>query len=250
MKKITTILALFTLAFLPACGDQGAEPTGIDFNITFKATYDGATLEKGKDYQLGTVPLFFEACRMYLSDITLLNGNKEILLSEVEYLDFTPSSALSATPTIRFKHVPEGTYTGIRIGYGVKSYLNAKTPSNFPVGHPCAVEQDYWPGWQSYIFSTLDGKADSDNNGSKNLSLAYHCGSDPVYKTFEFTVPINVRSGGPGANVTFDMKKFLTLADGTFYDILAHPATSNSPSDLIVAQALTPNWAHATTVEQ
>ncbi len=250
MKNTTLLLILLSFALLPACGDQGTELTGVNFDITCKATFDGVQLEKNKDYQFGNIPMFVEACRMYLSDITLLNGDKEIVLSEIEYLDFTPTNAVSATPTITFKNVPEGEYTGIRIGYGVKPSLNGKRPSSFPAGHPLAIENDYWSGWSSYIFSTLDGKADPENDGSKNLSLAYHCGSDAVYKTFEFAQAIHVHEGEAGARISFDMKKLLTLADGTLYDIAAHPATSNSVSDVTVAQALTANFGRATTVEQ
>jgi hypothetical protein len=249
MKNIARLLTLFSLAFLFSCHEHD-ENTGVDFDITFKATFDGAQLEKNKDYQFGSIPMFVEACRMYLSDITLLNGNDEIVISEIEYLDFTPTNAVFATPTITFKNVPEGEYTGIRLGYGVKPSLNAKRPSNFPAGHPLAIENDYWSGWNSYIFSTLDGKADPDNNGSKNLSLAYHCGSDPVYKSFEFAHTIHVHAGEAGAKVSFDMKKFLTLEDGTLYDIVTNPATSNSVGNVTVAQALTANFGRATTIEQ
>lgn len=251
MKKLSFILALSVSIFLTACGDQGAEEaTGVDFDITFKATFDGAQLEKNKDYTLGTIPLFVEAYRLYLSDITLLKGSEEYVISEIEYLDFTPTNAVFATRTITFKNVPEGEYTGIRLGYGVKPELNAKRPSNFPAGHPLSIENDYWSGWNSYIFSTLDGKADPDNNGSKNLSLAYHCGSDPVYKTFDFNQSIHVHAGEAGARISFDVKKYLTLADGTFYDIGAHPATSNDASDVTVAQVLMANYGRATSVEQ
>jgi hypothetical protein len=250
MKKITTLLLLSSLVLFNSCGDQGAQDSGVDFDITFQATFDGAQLEKNKDYQFGSIPMFVEACRMYLSDITLLKGSQEFQISEIEYLDFTPSNAVFATPKITFKNVPEGEYTGIRIGYGVKPELNAKRPADFPAGHPLAIENDYWAGWSSYIFSTLDGKADPDNNGSKNLSLAYHCGSDPVYKTFEFSYPIHVHAGQAGARISFDMKKFLTLADGTLYDIATNPATSNSASDVSVALALTANYGRATTIEQ
>jgi len=250
MKKLAFLLVLISFAGLSSCGDQGFEETGVNFDITFKATFDGAQLEKDKEVQLGSIPLFVESCRMYLSDITLLDGDKEFLISEIEYLDFTPSNAIFATPTITFKNVPEGAYTGIRLGYGVKPSLNAKTPSDFPAGHPLAVETDYWASWNSYIFSTLDGKADPENDGTKNLSLAYHCGSDAVYKTFEFSHEIHVHEGEAGARVSFDMKKFLTMADGSLYDIVANPATSNNANDVIVAQALTANFGRATTIEQ
>ncbi len=250
MKKYTIFFALISFAFLSSCGEHGAEDLGVNFDITFRATFDGAQLEKNKDYQFGSVPMFVEACRMYLSDITLLQGNREIVLSEIEYLNFTPSNAVFATPTITFKNVPEGEYTGIRLGYGVKPSLNAKRPADFSAGHPLSIENDYWAGWSSYIFTTLDGKADSDNNGSKDLSLAYHCGSNPVYKTFEFAHTIHVHAGEPGARISFDMIEFLTLADGTLYNLLIHPATSNSAADVTVAQTLTANFGRATTVEQ
>lgn len=250
MKNPLLYLPLFALLALSSCGERGAKEVGVNFDIQFRATFDGATLEKYQDYQLGNLPLFFEACRMYLSDITLLDGNREILISEVVYLDFTPDSAPSATPTITFKNVPEGVYTGIRIGYGVKPILNAKRPSDFPAGHPLAIETDYWSGWNSYIFSVLDGKADPENDGTKNLSFSYHSGSNPVYKTFEFQHEIHVHEGQAGARITFDMKNFLTLPDGSFFDIVANPATSNIASDVVVAQILTDNFGRATTIEQ
>lgn len=250
MYKILFSVAFLALFTVLSCGDQGAEDTGVHFDITFQATYDGAQLEKDKEYQLGNIPLFFESSRLYLSDITLLKGNQTFLISEIEYLDFTPTSASFATPKITFNNVPEGDYTGIRLGYGVKPVLNARTPSNFPAGHPLSVEIDYWAGWSSYIFSVLDGKADSNNDGTKNLSFSYHCGSDAVYKTVDFAYPISVQDGQPGATIAFDMKAFLTNDDGTFYDLLANPATSNSPNNVVVAQALSNHWPRATTISQ
>ena len=250
MHKILFLAAFLALFTVLSCGDQGAEDTGVNFDISFQATYDGAQLEKDKEYQLGNTPLFFESSRLYLSDITLLKGDQRFLISEIEYLDFTPTNASFATPKITFKNVPEGEYTGIRLGYGVKPILNARTPSNFPAGHPLSVEIDYWSGWDSYIFSVLDGKADSNNDGVKNLSFSYHCGSDAVYKNFEFSYPISVKDGEPGAKISFDMKTFLTNDDGSFYDILANPVTSNSPNNVVVAQALSGHWLRATTVSQ
>jgi hypothetical protein len=65
------------LLFLPdssGCKDDEAV-TGIDFDVTFKATYNGAQLEKNTDYVFGTYPLQFIRYRLYLSDITLLKTN-------------------------------------------------------------------------------------------------------------------------------------------------------------------------------
>jgi hypothetical protein len=187
---------------------------------------------------------------MYVSDITLLQGPKQIQLSEVEYLDFTPQGSQSPYTTIRFKNVPPGTYDGLRIGFGVKPALNAKRPSDFPVGHPLAEEIDFWAAWKSYIFSVFDGKADPENDGTKNLTFSYHSGSNPVYKVFDFSYPIQVQPSGLATLVTLDVKELLTMPDGSFFDIVNNPVTSNSASDVTVAQAITANFGRAISILQ
>ncbi|MBN8679747.1 MAG: hypothetical protein J0M29_16085 [Chitinophagales bacterium] len=250
MKKYSLFLTILSLLFVLSCKDKNDGPS-TDFSITFSALYGAETLEKNKDYTFNGFPIFVESCRMYLSDIRLINADREVIISDVEYLDFTPENAVSASPTIVFKNVPEGDYTSIRLGYGVSPVLNAKKPSNFPAGSPLAIENDYWAGWKSYIFSVLDGKADPDNNGTKNLSFSYHCGSDAVYKTVEFFTPIKVQAGAfTQAAITFDMKEFLTNDDGTPYDMVNNPATSNDAGNVVVAQALTAHWGRATKVSQ
>jgi hypothetical protein len=253
-KNIYFIAGLFLLVGLAGCKDHVETIPGIDFDVTFKATYDGNQLEKNKDYVYGSFPLQILRYRLYLSDFTLLkNDGEEVRISEVEYLDFTPDSGasdLSVTPTITFKNVPEGMYDGIRLGFGVKPSLNAKQPADFPSGHPLNIETDYWAGWKSYIFMVLDGKADPDGDGIKNLPFSYHCGSDPVYETFTFNEHIHVAAGHGGIGVEFDVRKLFTNDNGSLYDIEANPATSNSVNDFRVAKDFMGNFDKATSIKQ
>ena len=244
---------LFLVLAFSACKDKEPVETGVDFDITFNASYDGNQLEKNKGYMLGSTPIAFQRFRLYLSDITLLNGTEEVRISEIEYLDFTPdagASNLSVSPKIVFKNVPEGMYDGIRIGYGVKPAFNAKQPSDFPSGSPLAVETDYWLGWKSYIFMVLDGKADPESDGSFNFGLSYHCGSDPVYTTFTFNQHIHVEKDHTGLNVTFDVRQLMMNNDGTEYDIMANPYTSSDADDTRVAEDVMSHFDRATTIVQ
>ncbi len=253
MQKLTLLLALFALAVLPACKDHGDE-TGLDLTVTYKSSFAGEQLTKYKDYPFGNTdfPLQFSHFSTYLSDIELIKSDGSAhRLAEVEFINFTPdnaSSDLSATPAITYKNVPEGDYTGLRIGYGVKPSLNAKRPVDFEGSHPLAKEGEYWGGWESYIFTKIEGKADSDKNGPYDISLLYHCGSDAVYKVYEFDVPIQVHAGHPGVSVDFDLKKIFTQGDGSHYDIVTNFYTSSNPADVTVAQALMHNFERATTV--
>lgn len=248
------MIAAALLLAVSSCKDKVEPTTGIDYNITFKATYNGDQLEKNTDYQFGAFPIQFVRYRLYLSDITLLKEDgTEVLISEVEYLDFTPdagASDLSVTPNITFKNVPEATYSGIRMGYGVNQVNNAKQPSDYAAGTPLNIETDYWPGWGSYIFSVLDGKADPDNDGIKNLPFSYHCGSDPVYRVFTFNELIHVEQGHGGLGIAFDILKLLTNDDGSLYDMESKPATSNDASDTQVAAEIMNRYDKATSISE
>jgi hypothetical protein len=253
-KAFFIVPSLFLLLGLAGCKDNVETPPGVDFKVTFKATYDGIQLEKNKDYTYGSFPLLILRYRLYLSDITLLKDDGgEVRISEVEYLDFTPdsgSSDVSVTPVITFKNVPEGIYDGIRLGFGVKPSLNAKQPADFSNGHPLNIETDYWAGWKSYIFMVLDGKADPDGDGVKNLPFSYHCGSDPVYQEFSFYEHIHVAEAHDGIGIEFDVRKLFTNDDGSLYDIEANPATSNSVNDFRVAKDFMGNYDKATSITQ
>lgn len=256
MKKHMLLSALLALTVLSACHDHGDDGVKADFTITYKSSYNGEQLSKYKDYDFGTTnfPVQFSRFSTYLSDIELIKSDgSSHRLAEIEYVDFTPDNAgsdLSVTPAITYKNVPEGEYTGIRIGYGVKPALNAKDPTDFDSNHPLAKEGEYWGGWNSYIFSKIEGKADSDKNGTYDIALLYHCGSDAVYKVFTFNQSIHVHAGEPGISVDFDLLKVFTMDDGAFYDIVTNFYTSNNPDDVTVAQVLTHNFEKATTVAQ
>ena len=228
-------------------------PPSSNFTLTFKAQYDGQPLEKYKSYNYDTYQVQFSRFNAYFSDITLLKGSAEYKLSDVEWVDFTPDLApnnLAVEVPVTFKNVPDGDYTGIRIGYGVSPTLNAKQPRDFPVGHPLSRESEYWLGWGSYIFNKVEGKADLDNSNTFGTSLVYHCGSSPVYRTYTFNTPITVQQGA-SATATLDLKKLFTI-NGAWFDMSVpqNQITSNDVGNVVVATILMDNYGNATSVQQ
>lgn len=228
-------------------------PPSSDLTITFKALYDGQPLEKYRSYDYDTYKVHFSRFNTFLSDITLLKGNEAFKVSDIEWVDFTPDVApnnLAVQVPVKFKNVPDGDYTGIRVGYGVSPDLNAKQPGDFSSTHPLSRENEYWLGWGSYIFNKVEGKADLDNSGAFGTSLVYHCGSDAVYRTYTFNTPIRVEQGAV-ATVEFDLKKLFTI-NGNWFDmkIPANQLTSNDVGNVVVATILMDNFGFATTVIQ
>lgn len=250
-KKLFFPLGLMILIAISGCKKD--QSSGLDFTLNFNATYNGNQLVKNNTYTFGNFPLLFQRFRMYVSDITLLKGSEETKISDVQYLDFTQDltpSDTTETLHITLHNVPADSYDGIRIGYGVNPANNAKRPSDFAASNPLSSETDYWQGWKSYIFLILDGKADADQDGVKELNFSYHCGSDAVYTINTYQTPIEVSSSVHNLNISVDVLKMLTNNDGSLFDMESEPITSNEPNNNKVALEIMNHIFNATTIQQ
>lgn len=249
MKNYPLLLLLLAAISFSACEDDPDPVVSKDnFTLSFKVTYDGLPLEKYKNYPYADRTINFDKFNIYLSDITLLKGSQEVKLSDIEWVNFTPDFAPSdSAVVVTYKYdVPDGDYTGIRIGYGVKPDLNAKTPANFPPDHPLYIESEYWSGWNSYIFAKVQGKYDLDGDATPETVLFYHCGSDPVYNVASFMHDIPVADTG-ALTVEFDLKKLFTY-DGQLLDLSVptNRTTSHDASNIALGQKVMNNFKNAT----
>jgi len=249
MKNYALLLLLFGAFSLSTCKDDDEPADQQDnFTLTFRATYDGELLEKYKNYPYGDKVILFDKFNTYLSDIALLDGTSERLLSDIEMVNFTPDLAPdNKTVEVTYKFtVPSGDYTGLKIGYGVKADLNAKDPADFPTDHPLYIESEYWSGWKSYIFTKVQGKVDLDGDNTPEANIFYHCGSDPVYN--EATFSKNISIAGTGSLVVeIDLKKLFTF-DGQLLDLTqsGNRTTSHDASNIALGEKVMGNFKNAT----
>lgn len=253
MKNYALLLLLLATFTFNACKDNDDNPVTQkdNFTLTFRATYDGELLEKYKNYPYGDKKILFDRFNTYLSELALVDGATEVKLSDIEWLNFTPDLTpdnKSVELTYIFS-VPDGNYTGIKMGYGVSAALNAKNPSNFATDHPLYVESEYWSGWESYIFTKVQGEIDLDNNDAPETNLFYHCGSDAVYNvaTIDGAIPV---SGTGSLTVEFDLKKMFTF-DGQLLDltVTTNQTTSHSSSNIVLGLKMMTNFKNATVLK-
>jgi hypothetical protein len=242
------VFAFLTLLIFSVSCHKDA--TSGNLNVSYEATYGGAHLNSDTNYDYGGFPIQFSRFDIFLSDVTLFNESKSVVLTESAYLLFTnDQSNVTLTPTSTYGNIPFGDYTGIKIGYGVKASNNGKLPTNFPSGSPLANGDEYWATWNSFIFSKIEGQADVNNDHTFETFLAYHCGSNAVYKYETITAPIHIASGS-SLKIAFDLKKLLTQSDGSLYNISANPVTSNNVDSIRVALDIMQNFGKATSVSQ
>ncbi|MBV6438847.1 MAG: hypothetical protein DYG98_11920 [Haliscomenobacteraceae bacterium CHB4] len=251
MKNFAFFLLLFAAASFSSCKDNDDTDIKDNFSLTFRATYDGELLEKYKNYPYGDKVILFDKFNTYLSDIALVNGATEVKLSDIEWVNFTPDLAPNdKTVEVTYKYtVPDGNYTGIKLGYGVSPDLNAKSPADFPTDHPLYVESEYWSGWKSYIFTKVQGEVDLNGDGVTETNLFYHCGSDPVYNVA--TTNGNIAVAGTGSLVVeFDLKKLFTF-NGQLLDltVTTNQTTSHDASNIALGQMVMENFKNATVLK-
>jgi len=191
MRKYYALI-LVSLIFFAASCEKNNKPLELvgDFDLSFKAKFGDEALIMNKEYIYnGVLPIVFSKFNFYISDLSLLkndcvSGQEE--LSEVELVDFSEINinAESAEKgfTLKFKNVPKGDYVGVRMGIGVAPELNREDPSVFSASHPLGNPSQYWEGWKSYIFSKVEGRADTDDDGSLDLGFAYHMGGNTAFR--------------------------------------------------------------------
>ncbi len=220
MKFLPVLLFVSLLAFFSSC-DKEEPQTAKNFTLTFKSSYDGALLEKYKNYDYSGRSIQINKFNTFLSDLVLVKQDgSEQRLSDIEWVDFTPDLAPdNKALEVKFQYtVPAGNYTTLKIGYGVRPDLNAKKPTDFAPEHPLYRENEYWSGWQSYIFTKVQGLYDLDGAGDPESTLTYHCGSDAVYRTSTMTASIPVTAASGALTVEFDVKK-LFASNGALLDL-------------------------------
>ena len=253
------LFAIISLVFsIISCkknNEQNLEKlTNID--LVFKSSFGETPLILNKSYAYDQdIELFFSKFNFYISDIALITTTctgSQVELSEVAIVDFNSSNAdsLSALAgfTLEAKNIPVGDYAGVRLGIGVSPELNRENPSKYSTSHPLGQASEYWEGWKSYIFSKVEGRADTDQDGSYDLGFAYHMGSDDAYREICLFEDISLEEGEVSdLNLMIDLKK-LFITDAAVFDIMENPGT-HTEEGLQISTTLMDNFEGAFSVE-
>jgi hypothetical protein len=244
MKKHGYFLTLLFLLSFFGCEKDKEK---VNFTITFRALYDGQPLERYKTYPYGNRTINFSRFSTYLSNIEAVNSDGAEEVSEIEYVEFTNDTVKQSVIKRTFS-APAGDYSALRMGFGVAPGLNKKRPSDFDTKHPLYLENEYWIGWKSYIFTKIEGNYDANGDGTPETALTYHCGDDQVFFTADILSNFTVDANG-NITVDFDLKKAFTF-EGQLLDleVTANRNTSHSASNLTLGKKMIQNLDEATSV--
>ncbi len=201
------------------------------------------------DYS-GPYRIQFTRSEFFMSNLRLLGGAGDHVLSDIELVDLSALNSGAAENGVlyRFNRVPSGTYSGIGFGFGVEPSINTTRPADYPSSSPLAATGRYWAPWNSYIFSKTEGNLDTlaDGEDRPDLGFAFHTGGDAMYVSLTAAAPLTVNDNGT-LRVEFylDHARLLGLP-GAPIDIKSNPQNHN-PEDTVQVRQIIENLSQSLT---
>ncbi len=207
-------------------------PLGNKFTLNFNLEYDNEILRMNNAYTYPSGEQF-ELSRfdMYISNLTLINGNEEQLLEDFDYLKMTETYEDPALAAEGYNYsvagLEDGNYDAIRFNIGLTPEINSTSPSDYPVNHPLGASSDYWPTWDSYIFTSMEGRMDLDtSNPDFEHGFALHLGSNEAMKIIELQENTTLANNEETiVEIRIDLRDVFIDQDGKIYNIQATPTT-------------------------
>lgn len=178
MKNVGILLLALLIV---SCGKGKME-------IQTQTTFNGAPLEMNEYYTLDNgTQLSFSIATVFFSNITVQSQDENFLISDVE--KFKNGERTTFSDKIKATSV-----SGLQLGVGVSSDLNAVSPVDQPEDSPLYYyesELDYWSWAMGYKFINFTGlyKDSIDDPAPKNF--IYHVGLDDNYLITEVDVPFS-----------------------------------------------------------
>lgn len=251
----TILLTLFASLFVvTGCNDPDPiieETTAIEIN--YRASFANEPLVMGAWYAYNdSVNIQFLTFDFYVSDVTLLEdlspNSDGSEIKEIDLLDFsefaTPPAALAGLDS-RIENVPTQAYRGVRLGIGVPSDLNRTRPIEYAPNHPLRRDDRYQSDWESYVFTVIAGKFDTDKDGVADGEFNYEVGTDDFYQKVAIMqeVAVVIDNTEP-LNFNIDVKELLG-GNNQPIDLVGQPTDEN----LKLAERISENFAIALTLE-
>lgn len=252
MKKFTSTLiialVISTIGFTsckPDSEPSGGAVSSVSLKLILKD--DNATLRQGETINLeNNQDIIVSLFRLFLSNITLKSSNEQLIeLNKVALLSPGIEGENSFTMDLA-----DGDYSTLTFGLGVDAAMNDSDPSDYANDHPLSIYSSMYWSMLKYRFAKFEAKVNTSGNlGSQSdIAVAYHPGTDPLYKIVELPVNLTVSNGNSSQiTLAIDMNKL--LAGNNAFDFSKEAQSHSSPGDIEIADKFMDNLQSAISVE-
>ena len=166
-----------------------------DYTLNIKLEYDGKPLIMLDEiaYPDGR-KMLISRFSFYISDLAFDNEAVSVVELESEYINLSEThfdeTSASNGYELSFIETAVDDADIITFNLGLTEAQNNTTPGDHSARDPLALSGEYWPSWESYIFTKIEGKLDFDNDGiiGDDENFVLHLGSSELRREVSFPI--------------------------------------------------------------
>lgn len=214
-KFFSVLMALAMMATFAACDkDHKHEEEGdgmLDFHFEYKVGTQAFSL--GQTYTIGGTAVVFDVANFYIGGIVLKDDEGKETSIDGKYLLVKPTEAHYEVAEIK-----KGHYHNVNFFIGVDATANGQTTEDFtsrPADDPLAIQNPamHWNWNSGYRFVRIDGKVDTDGDGTPETNMSFHLGTNALLRNLAFTAHSDLVKDHNEVEFTFDLAKLFEGVD-------------------------------------
>lgn len=236
MKHLTFVLLGFLASFtIISCGEDKDTSTTINLGMEI----NGQSLVLGDTYDLNGTSVVIDRAAFYLGGLNYVVDGADVPSNTFIFLIKDGQNAITKALSKESNKLEE-----IKFFVGVDPVTNLQqdiSPEERDSSDPLSIQDPsmHWSWNTGYKFLAIDGKADLDNDGVMETSIAYHIGSNPFLTNI--SVPMNKELDGE--NLSIDLALNLnTFFQDVDFEVETDTHTGNN---IPLAEKLTANLTSA-----
>jgi hypothetical protein len=252
MSKIRFFILMLVVVVVQGCKNEPEVKNPATVNVIFKTSWLGGDFAVEQVY----FDAFGNRVRIdkldsYYSMLTLVKDDgSELVLRDFLRLNHANENKLSFL-------VPDGTYTKLKFGIGIpRDYNKDQDPAQYPNSNPLSVAGSqgmFWNWNTGYIFSKMEGKADTTGTDGTPLLLpvAIHAGDDSSFREVESDEFAIQMEAGVTKDIIIDIRMDRILGYGNNNGIdVASEAITHTSTNPVLADKFMNNFKEAIVISQ
>ncbi|MCB0687075.1 MAG: hypothetical protein KDC53_11130 [Saprospiraceae bacterium] len=209
--SVTIFAAL--LITISGCKKDTEDLTASYLSFLVDVTVNDEPLEFGTNYEINGTMMNFIATYFYMGGIKFTQANGNVIDLSNQYLLAGPKVGGRLSEPLAISNI-----TRVQFFVGVDSVTNAMTENDFtlrPASDPLGMQNPsmHWSWNTGYRFLRVDGKSDTDGDGTPETPVEYHLGNNNMLKNIDITTDVTMKAGDNELYIQFDLAKFFENVD-------------------------------------
>ncbi|HMQ46945.1 MAG TPA: hypothetical protein PKA00_05600 [Saprospiraceae bacterium] len=193
--------------------DDTPSETNTEVSFEFGYTVNDGDFQVGQVYTIGGTAVQIDVLNFYVGGIELHPEEGEHTHVEGKYLLVKPD-----VDEYEVTEVKSGHYHEIKFFVGVAPEENSQTEEDFTsrnADDPLAIQDPtmHWSWNSGYKFLRIDGKVDTDGDGTPETPMAMHLGNDDMLKNLEFPAHHDIEGDHTHLHFHFNINELLDGID-------------------------------------